>query len=296
MTGGGARSARGAGAWAAALAVLLSACAGAAPRSSAPVLASGGAPSPAAGAGEASTYVARTRLYALADAVPPPPVAGSPRDLDDRARSDAYRVLAGGDRWLLAAAHAELAPELARQHFDCALGVRFLSTPTPRLTAVLGRVLQDADAAAERVKARAHRPRPVAADPDRAACQRVSAAGRASASYPSGAAAVAGAYGEVMAALDPSHAARSREIAREIGVSRVVCGMHYDTDVRAGEELGRAVGGEIVASPAFAGDLAVARAELAAVRATGLTNPGCVAEAAALATPQVKPLPRPAGG
>ena len=47
-------------------------------------------------------------------------------------------------------------------------------------------------------------------------------------------------------------------------------------------------GGELpaVAMPdAYAAELAAARAELAAVRATGLTSPGCASERLALATP-----------
>jgi acid phosphatase (class A) len=242
---------------------------------------------------EAKGYVAEARLFALADAAPPPPAEGSVQDIDDRARSDAYRALAGGDRWLLATAHAEVRPELARQHFDCALGVRFQGQSTPRLTAILARTLHDADEAAERIKARAHRPRPVAADPDRTPCQRVTPAGRLTASYPSGSATVGAAYGEVMAALDPAHAAQAREIGRQIAVSRAVCGMHYDTDVREGIALGRAVAAEIVASPAFAADLTAAQAELAVVRTTGLTNAGCTAEAAALALPLPLPLALP---
>ena len=39
------------------------------------------------------------------------------------------------------------------------------------------------------------------------------------------------------------------------------------------------------ATPGFDADLAAARAELAAARVTGLTNPGCASERLALATP-----------
>ena len=266
------------------LTALLGACAGT----------PGTAPSPMAAASPDKGYLPEARLFQLADAVPPPPTPGSAQDLDDRARSDAYRILAGGDRWLLATAHAEVRPELARQHFDCALGVRFQGQATPRLSALLAKVLHDADHAAERIKARAHRPRPVADDPERVPCQRVTPAGRLTGSYPSGSATVGAAYGEVMAAVDPGHAAQAREIGRQIGVSRAVCGMHYDTDVRVGIDLGRAVGAAIVASPAFRDDLRAAQAELAVVRATGLTNPGCIAEAATLALPLPVPTP-PAG-
>lgn len=221
----------------------------------------------------------------LGETVPPPPVAGSPVELADRATLERYRVLEDGDRWLLATAHAELRPAYALPHFDCALGTRLGAAPTPRLAAVFEKLLHDADEAAELVKARAFRARPVGDDPDRRSCQRLSAAGRAGPSYPSGSATVAAVYGEAMAVLAPDRAEAVRATAHQIAISRVVCAMHYPSDVAAGETLGRAVFAEVAASPHFQGDLDAARAELTAARAMDLTNPGCAAERAALATP-----------
>ncbi|NBW21568.1 MAG: PA-phosphatase, partial [Caulobacteraceae bacterium] len=215
----------------------------------------------------------------------PPFADGSPAQAADRALSDRYRALENSDRWLLATAHAELSPELARQHFDCALGVRFTGVETPRLNAVLAKILHDANTAAETAKARQFRPRPVGVDMTRPACVRISEAGRRSPSYPSGSASVGAAYGEVMAAIDPAHATAAREIGHQIGVSRIVCAMHYPEEVAAGEALGKAVFAEAAATPAFRAELEALRAELAEVRRTGLTNPGCVAERAALAMP-----------
>lgn len=234
-----------------------------------------------------SGYLAADRIAALAAAVPPPSEDGSAEQMADRALSERYRGYEGGDRWLLATAHAEVSPRLATQHFDCALGVRFASAPTPRLTALFDKLLKDANGAAETAKARAFRPRPVGVDAARPACQTVSAAGRKTASYPSGSAAVGAIYGEAVAALDPGHADAAREIGHQVAVSRAVCGMHYPADVAAGEALGKAVFAEVAVDPDFAADLEASQAELAAVRATGLTNPGCAAEAAAL------PLPLP---
>ena len=230
-------------------------------------------------------YLPKARLEALAEAVPAPAAEGSPARIADRAMSDRYRAFEDSDRWLLATAHAELSPELARQHFDCALGVRFAGTPTPRLTAMFDRLLHDANAVAETAKALRFQPRPVAVDPQRRACTRLTDASRASASYPSGSASVGAAYGEAMAAVAPDKAAAAREIGRQIGVSRLVCGMHYPADVAAGEAVGETVFAEAARTPTFQSDLAAARIELATVRTTGLTNPGCAAERAALAAP-----------
>jgi acid phosphatase (class A) len=237
------------------------------------------APSPTGG------YLSAAQVEALAHAVPAPAADGSAEQIADRALSERYRGYENGDRWLLATAHSQLSPRLATQHFDCALGVRFAAAPTPRLTAMFDKLLKDANEAAETAKALGFRPRPVGVNLERPACTTVSPASRASASYPSGSATVGTAYGEAVAALDPAHAEAAREIGHQIGISRLVCGMHYPADVAAAEPLGRAVFAEVSATPAFQADLAAAKLELAAVRATGLTNPGCVAERAALALP-----------
>lgn len=231
---------------------------------------------------EAPGYLDAAALRGLGDALPPPPASGSGVDLDDKARSARLTALEDSDRWLLATAHAELRPPLALQHFNCALGVRLQPEATPQLTRLMQRLFHDADAAAEGVKARAFRARPVGDDPARRSCQRITEAGRRSASYPSGSSTVAVVYGETFAALDPERAPEVRRLAHEIGQSRLVCGMHYPSDVAAGELLGRAVFAAAADRPEFAADLAAARVELAAVRASGVSAPGCPAEALAL--------------
>lgn len=241
-----------------------------------------GAPKPD-GAMPTAGFLSDEAIAQLTDAVPPAPAPGSVVDLADKAASARFVALEDGDRWLLATAHAELRPPLALQHFDCALGVRLGSAETPALDRVMARIFHDANSAAERVKARQARLRPVGDDPDRRACQTLTPAARRSASYPSGSAAVATAYGEAFAALQPNRAEAVRRIGHEIGVSRLICAMHYPTDVAVGEQIGRDVAARAVATPAFQADMAAARGELAAARRSGLTNPGCAAERAALA-------------
>lgn len=230
-------------------------------------------------------YVAAPVLDALAAAAPFPPAEGSALAQADQSASDRMRPLRGGDRWLLAAAHAEMRPPVALQHFDCALGVRLAGRPVPALQRLMGKLLHDANSAAEAVKTRAWRPRPVFVDPDRPACERLTPAARASGAFPSGAAAVAVAWAEAFALLAPERAEAVRRLGHEIGVSRLVCGMHHPSDIEAGAALGRAVFEAARLQPEFGIDLEEARTEMAAVRATGLTNPGCEAEAAALARP-----------
>lgn len=230
-------------------------------------------------------YLSEARRAELAATVPPAPAEGSAEHAADIAASERLRRLEDSDRWLLATRHAEVRPAVATAHFDCALGFRVEAAESPRLIGLLAGVLHDANEAAEAAKARAHRPRPVATDPERRSCQVVSAAGRASASYPSGSASVGAAYGAVMAALVPERAEALREIGHQIAVSRMVCGMHYPADVAEGERLGLTVFEALSATPAFATDAEAARAEIEAARALGRTSPSCAAERAALSTP-----------
>ncbi len=229
-------------------------------------------------------YPSRSDLQALADLVPPPPASGSEAEATDRALSATYRVLENTDRWLMATSHAEVRSPFALQHFDCTLGVRFdpAENTAPTTARMMQRLFEDAEAASTIAKLRAHRARPVGDDPNREACQRVSEAGRASPSYPSGSATVAAAYGEAMAVIAPEHAGAARETGHQIAHSRVICGMHYPLDVKTGETLGKAVFEQASASPEFQTDLALARQEYAALKATGKTNPGCAAERTSL--------------
>lgn len=231
-----------------------------------------------------SGYLDRATLRTLAGQVPPPPLPHSDEARADAAASNRYRTLENTDRWLLATSHAELRSPYALQHFDCALGLRFepANNPAPASARLFQRLFEDAEGATAIAKLKAYRPRPVAADPSRAACQTLTPAGRASPSYPSGSGAVAAAYGEALAAAVPEKADDVRAMARHMAESRAVCGMHYPRDIAAGQALGLAVFEAVKDTPAFKADIIAARAEILALQAQGLASPACAAERAAL--------------
>lgn len=230
-------------------------------------------------------YLSAAGLDQVARAAPPPPVQGSAEETADRAASDRLTALEDTDRWWLAIAQAELRPPEAAQHFDCALGTRLSARPRPALTRLMNRLLADSGTLTARLAEQAARPRPVAVEPGRRACQRLTDAQRASSGRPAGAAVAGAAYGEMFAALAPDRAAAVRRIGHEIGVSRAVCAMAWPSDVAAGETLGRTLYAREAALPAFQLDLEAARAEVMRARAEGLTNPGCASERLALSQP-----------
>ncbi|MDI6624457.1 MAG: PA-phosphatase, partial [Brevundimonas sp.] len=101
---------------------------------------------------------------------------------------------------------------------------------------------------------------------------------------------VAGAaYGEMFAALAPDQAEAARRRGLDIGLSRALCRVNWHADVTDGVRIGRAVYEQAATTPEFSADLEAARAEVAAARVEGLTNPACAAERRALG-------PMPAAG
>ena len=233
--------------------------------------ATGGGPAPVE---TAHGYLDAAAIRSLADAAPEP---------TPWAPADVFPGEPGADRWWLATAHAQLAAPEAAQHFDCALGARFAQKPRPALTRLMNRLLIDADSLTRLLADQSPRPRPIKAIEGLKPCQRVNDAIRDGPSWPAVGAVAGAAWGEMFAALALERAAVARRIGEEIGVSRAVCRMNWPGDVADGAVLGRSLYAAEAGSAAFAADLEAARAEVAAARAEGLTNPGCAAERRALA-------------
>jgi acid phosphatase (class A) len=153
----------------------------------------------------------------------------------------------------------------------------------------MNRLLIDSASVANALAERAPRRRPVADQPDLQTCVRMDESVRNSPSWPAGGAVAGAAYGEMFAALAPDQAEAVRRRGRDIGESRALCRVNWQADVTDGLQIGRTVYERAAVTPEFAADLDAARAEVAAARAEGLTNPGCAAERRALGV-------RPAAG
>jgi acid phosphatase (class A) len=115
-------------------------------------------------------------------------------------------------------------------------------------------------------------------------------------SYPSGHAAVGWAWALILTELAPDRADAILARGREFAQSRVVCNVHWQSDVLEGRAIGAAAVARLHADAAFQADLAAAREELAAVRAKALPpSRDCAAEASALAArapDAIWPMPR----
>jgi acid phosphatase (class A) len=217
--------------------------------------------------------------------LPPPPPAGSGREADDRALFASTRGLAGSPRWTQATADADMSPGVSM--FACAVGAPLGAADTPTLERMFRRVGRDAYEIVEPPKTLFARPRPFINVPgDPPICEPKTASLAKNPSYPSGHSTLSWAWGLILAEIAPDRATDVLMRAREIGDSRIICGVHYLSDVEEGRTNGSMLVAALHADPQFEADLARARRELAAVRAAPHPAPtGCAAIAEAEAHP-----------
>lgn len=189
--------------------------------------------------------------------LPPPPAANGPLELAERAIvrgpwNDARRAQALEDN--------AIDPFAA---FDSVLGPEFNGAALPATAALLDRAGRAAGFAGDPVKFVYRRPRPFLSDDAITPCIPNDERLRASFSYPSGHAALGFGWALVLAELIPSRADAIIERGRDFTWSRVVCGVHYPSDVEAGRTVASAAIARLHADPEFQRLVDAARAELA---------------------------------
>ncbi len=217
--------------------------------------------------------------------IPPPPATGSAALAMDEEVSRYTLGLQDTARWTLARQDAELMFPAAARTFACATGFTISAERTPALYRILRRTVADAGLASYPAKQAYQRPRPFLVNgkpictPDEAEHLRDSGA------YPSGHAAIGWAWALILAELVPDRGEAILRRGRAFGLSRVVCNVHWSSDVMMGRVLGAAVVSRLHADPVFRADLESARAEIAALRAAGPAAPDCRLENEALAPP-----------
>ncbi|TSA17297.1 MAG: phosphatase PAP2 family protein [Betaproteobacteria bacterium] len=212
--------------------------------------------------------------------LPPPPAAGSAAFAADAEAYRATRKLRGSPRWLLAAKDADLSFPNAAETFSCALGMPVSEQATPHLNILLLRSLADASRTSQGPKKHYKRRRPFAFFGD-ASCTPLEKS--SDDSFPSSHATIGWAWALVLAEIAPDRADDILVRGLAFGQSRVICGMHWQSDVEAGRLLGAALVSRLHANPVFSAQLAAARREIESARSAGAKSPqDCTAEAQVL--------------
>jgi acid phosphatase (class A) len=216
--------------------------------------------------------------------LPPPPPDGSLAQALDTAVNRKSLALRSTPRWALAAEDADLMFPEAADSFACAVGIPVTEQDTPRLCRLLHRVLTDAGHSTSGAKRYYQRKRPFMVNNEPTCTPEWEAPMRKNGAYPSGHTALGWAWALILSELAPDRADAILARGRAYGESRIVCNVHWHSDVVEGRFMGAAVVARLHADPDFRADLEAAGAEVAQSRARGLEPPkNCHAETVALA-------------
>ena len=214
--------------------------------------------------------------------LPPPPAAGTAALAADEDAYRSTRKLRDTPRWAQATKDANLTFPNAAETFSCALAMPISAEATPHLNMLLRRVRADASRATDKAKDYFKRRRPFMAHGDLSCTPSEKMKDD---SYPSGHSSIGWAWALVLAEIAPDRVNALLPRGLAFGQSRVVCGVHWKSDIEAGRVVGASVVSRLHANPVFAAQLAAARKEIDSARAAGLKSPlDCAAEAEALAS------------
>ena len=193
-----------------------------------------------------------------AQLLPPPPAAGSAQEKAELAELKAFAAQAT-PKLLATAAHD--AKDETPDIFNAALG--FDVATKPATFKLLELVVQEEDADTKPPKAFFHRVRPYVVDPGLKTCEPPKPNKPAN-SYPSGHASLAFSMGVVLASLVPEKSQAILARASEYSAHRLVCGVHYRSDIVAGQQFGTVLALRLMENAAFQAQMTLARDELRA--------------------------------
>lgn len=195
--------------------------------------------------------------------LPPPPADGSPEaqaEIDELHRLIAQR---SSERLAQAEHDADVENVTA---ITAIFGPALDLAQFPATARLFADLRAEDSAVAKAAKQHFHRARPwevdpaIAADPALAACDKSTPGS----SYPSGHAMMGYSAGDLLAQLMPGNAQIIQARARDYAQSRLVCAVHFRSDIEASQVLAAVLIDRLVTKPAFAAEVEAARAELTA--------------------------------
>jgi acid phosphatase (class A) len=231
-------------------------------------------------------YLPQTGLPNSLALVPPAPAPGTAVYALDEAVSKAKLALQGSPRWQQATSDADLSFPHTAETFSCAMGIPINDTETPHLYMLLRRSFTDAALSTYAAKSHYNRSRPFMENNHPTCTPNDEAFLRKDGSYPSGHTAIGWAWALILTEIAPTQTDAILARGRSFGDSRLVCNVHWQSDVNEGRIMGASTVARLHADLAFLADLDAAKADYEIARAKELKpTRDCAAEAAALATP-----------
>lgn len=192
----------------------------------------------------------------------PPPKTGSAAFARDEEASRATFKLRGSPRWDQAIKDADLEFPAAADVFSDALGFEVTEKHSPHLYLLLRRTLTDAGLSTYRAKNKYQRKRPFMLNEQPIGTPDDEEGLRKDGSYPSGHTAIGWAWALILCEIVPDRTDAILARGREFGQSRMICNVHWQSDVDTGRTMGSATVARLHADAGFLADLGKAKAEV----------------------------------
>ena len=207
------------------------------------------------GAAPASAGLLDPAAYDAARLLPPPPDEAVTRTELSELR--AITTSASAEHRAFAARDAkDETPDI----FNGTIG--FDIATVPQTQKLLQMVAEEEEGDTKAAKAFFHRDRPYTVDTSLKTCTPTKP-GKAATSYPSGHATLAFSMGIILAQVLPSKSQAILARSREYAENRLVCGVHYRSDIVAGQQFGTVLALRLMENAAFKSQMDLAMAELA---------------------------------
>ncbi|MCP1243425.1 phosphatase PAP2 family protein [Acetobacter lambici] len=192
----------------------------------------------------------------------PPPAPGSHAQEADMQAFANTRALRGSKRWQLAHSDADLHPQRVIGDFSCAAGFTLNADKLPALLSLLNTLAEPLEQRVMEEKNFWHRPRPFVGTNQDICTPDARAKLTDSFAYPSGHTTWGWLTASILASALPERATEIMQRGRIFGESRIVCGVHWKSDVQAGYMNGSAMFAALQAQPWFVKKMAAVRSEL----------------------------------
>lgn len=206
-----------------------------------------------------------------------PAEAGALQELDNQVSSYSL-TLRDTPRWEMAKHDAHLGFPAVANTFSCALDLPVSEQETPALYMLLRRTLADVGLATYSAKNTYARSRPFMINGQPTCTPDEEEQLRHDGSYPSGHTSIGWGWALILAELVPERAEAVLARGRAFGESRIVCNVHWYSDVVAGRMVGAGAVATLHANPDFLAAMTAASAEIAGARQRGLTASGDCAQ------------------
>ena len=194
--------------------------------------------------------------YDAARFLPPPPAQDSVRTQEELEELRHLAAVTSAERKAAATRDSQdETPDI----FNSVIG--FDIATRPQTKKLLQIVVDEEEPDTKAAKAFFHRLRPYAADTSLSTCE-TKRPGKPANSYPSGHSTLGFAMGVVLAQVMPDKAQDILARSKEYAENRLICGVHYRSDITAGQQFGTVLALRLMEKPAFQQQIAAAQAEL----------------------------------